>query len=132
MIMLPTRPPLFPMKDMKNPHGPCGVGVANTVTPSASNVEGHEEKDMRTDRELQQKALILLNERFPKQITDEDWQTMLALAGGDEEHLVGNLKYLEECGYIMLGLTEGTDSYGINLSAIRITQNGVKFLNGKS
>ena len=62
------------------------MGVANTITPSASDVEGHKEKDMRTDRELQQKALILLNERFPKQITDEDWQTMLALAGGDEEH----------------------------------------------
>lgn len=108
------------------------MGVANIVTPSASDVEGHEEKDMRIDNELQQKALTLLKEHYQDQLTYEDWQAMLDLAGGDEEHLVGNLKYLEECGYIMLGLTEGTDSYGINLSAISIKEKGIRLLNKKS
>ncbi len=83
---------------------------------------------MQIDRELQQKVLILLKERYPENVTDEDFEKMLSLAEFDQKHLIGNMRYLEESGHIKLGMTDETDIYSVNISAISITNDGIDFL----
>ena len=58
---------------------------------------------MKINRELQIKILTYLEQFYPENTPDDNWEQLLELANGDEDILVANMFYLDEHGLINSG-----------------------------
>ncbi len=79
------------------------------------------------NRSLQKKLLERLSNSFPKPL---DLKSYLEIQNSfeDEDHFVANLLYLEEHGLIHSGLRQQINGYSINSGAMKITAEGIDFI----
>ena len=85
---------------------------------------------MKINRELQIKILTYLEQFYPENTPDDNWEQLLELANGDEDILVANMFYLDEHGLINSGLKRTMRGMGLTRSLIRMNAAGHDFLVG--
>ena len=85
---------------------------------------------MKINRELQIKILTYLEQFYPENTPDDNWEQLLELANGDEDILVANMFYLDEHGLINSGLKRTMRGMGLTRSLSRMNAAGHDFLVG--
>lgn len=83
---------------------------------------------MRLDRVLQVQILEHLAAFHPCEAPRGVWESLLALAEGDELKLCSNMLYLEEHAFLVSGVKMSGDEPMVSTSAIRIIKGGQDFL----
>lgn len=83
---------------------------------------------MKIDRALQVAILEHLASFHPVEAPGGTWRNLMELAGGDERKLCSNMIYLEEHGFLVSGIKMSGDEPMVSVSVIRITNEGIDFL----